>query len=86
MSTPDPGPGGRGGGRRGGGKRRGRGRRPSRGSGQPRAAVTSKQDTILTDLIPPSYDKAKADTLKIAATGSSAAHRIKTALATLTAM
>ena len=87
MSTPDPGPCCRGGGRRGGGgKRGGRGRRPNCGSGQPRAAVTSKQDAILTALLPPSCDKTKADALKITATGSSAAHRVNTALATLAAL
>ena len=34
----------------------------------------------------PGYDKAKADALKITATGSSAAHPVNTALATLGAM
>ena len=58
----------------------------NRGSGQPRAAVTSKQDAILTALLPPGYDKAKADALKITTTGSSATHRVNTALATLAAM
>ena len=87
MSTPDPGPSGRRRGRRGGGsKRGGRGRRPKRGSGQPRTAVTSKQDTILTTLLPPGYDKTKVDALKITATGSGAAHRVNTALATLAAL
>ena len=87
ISPPDPGPGGRGGGRRGGGgKRGGRGRRPNRRSGQPRTAVTSKQDAILTALLPPGYDKTKADALKITATGSGAAHRVNTALATLAAL
>ena len=79
MSTPDPGRGGRGGGRRGnGGKRGGRGRRPARGSGQPRTAVTSKQDAILTALLPTGYDRVKADALKITTTGSGAAHRVNT--------
>ena len=87
MSTPDPGHGGRGGGRRGGGgKRGGRCRRPGRGSGQPRTAVTSKQDALLTALLPPGYDKTKADALKITATGSGAAHRVNTALTTLSAL
>ena len=80
MSTPDPGRGGRGGGRRGSGGKR--------GAGQPRAAVTSKQDALLTALLPPpaTYDKAKADTLKITVTGSSAAHRVNTVLAPLAVM
>ena len=87
MSTPDPGHGGRGGGRRGGGgKRGGQGRRPNRGSGQPRAAVTSKHDAILNTLLPPGYDKAKVDALKITATRSSTAHRVNTSLATLAAI
>ena len=58
----------------------------NRESGQPRAAVTSKQDAILTALLPPGYDKTKADALKITATGSGAAHRVNTALAILAAL
>ena len=50
------------------------------------AASTTKQDAVLTALLPPGYDKAKADALKISATGSNTAHRVNTSFVTLAAM
>ena len=50
------------------------------------AASTTKQDAVLTALLPPGYDKAKADALKIIATGSNTAHRVNTFFVTLAVM
>ena len=83
MSDPNPGSGGRGRGRRGGGKRGGRGRRPNRETGQSRSAVTTKQDAVLAVLLPPGYDKAKDNPLKIHSIGSNAAHRVNLSFVTL---